>query len=65
MAATVLTIGPTGPNMPDVSDRRTQIVDAASRLITQRGFAATSVDDVVARVKKEITSWEDRTGKTT
>jgi TetR/AcrR family transcriptional repressor of nem operon len=30
-----------------VTDRRTQIVDAAGRLMTHRGFAATSVDEVI------------------
>jgi TetR/AcrR family transcriptional repressor of nem operon len=30
-----------------VKDRRAQIVDAAARLVAQRGFAATSVDDVI------------------
>jgi TetR/AcrR family transcriptional repressor of nem operon len=30
-----------------VSERRAQIVDAAGRLMSQRGFAATSVDDVI------------------
>jgi len=30
-----------------VKDRRTQIVDAAARLVAQRGFAGTSVDDVI------------------
>ncbi|GJG87241.1 hypothetical protein tb265_24220 [Gemmatimonadetes bacterium T265] len=30
-----------------VTDRRSQIVDAAARLIAQRGFAGTSVDDVI------------------
>src|ERR671921_1020846 len=33
--------------MPDVSDRRTQIVDAAAHLIGQRGYALTSVEDVI------------------
>ena len=30
-----------------MTDRRTQIVDAAGRLMTHQGFAATSVDDVI------------------
>jgi TetR/AcrR family transcriptional repressor of nem operon len=42
-----LTFGPLGPNILGVTDRRTQIVDAAAHLIGQRGFALTSVDDVI------------------
>jgi TetR/AcrR family transcriptional repressor of nem operon len=34
-----------------VTDRRSQIVDAASRLISQKGFAPTSVDDVIREAK--------------
>jgi TetR/AcrR family transcriptional repressor of nem operon len=34
-----------------VSDRRTQIVDAASRLIAQQGYATTSVDDVIREAR--------------
>ncbi len=39
--------------MPDepVSDRRFQIVDAAARLVAQRGFAGTSVDDVIREAR--------------
>lgn len=33
--------------MANMSDRRSQIVDAAARLVAERGFAATSVDDVI------------------
>lgn len=52
MAATpLLTFGPAGPKLADVTDRRTQIVDAASRLIAQKGFASTSVDDVIREAK--------------
>ena len=42
-----LTFGPTGPNLSTVSDRRTQIVDAAAHLIGQRGYAPTSIEDVI------------------
>jgi TetR/AcrR family transcriptional repressor of nem operon len=34
-----------------VTDRRSQIVDAAARLMGQRGFAPTSVDDVIKEAK--------------
>jgi TetR/AcrR family transcriptional repressor of nem operon len=51
MAASLLTVGPTGPILADVTDRRTQIVDAAARLISQKGFAPTSVDDVIREAK--------------
>jgi TetR/AcrR family transcriptional repressor of nem operon len=34
-----------------VTERRAQIVDAAGRLMSQRGFAATSVDDVIREAK--------------
>jgi TetR/AcrR family transcriptional repressor of nem operon len=34
-----------------VTDRRSQIVDAAARLMAQRGFAPTSVDDVIKEAK--------------
>src|SRR5215212_804213 len=33
--------------MPRVTDRRTQILDAAAHLIAERGFQATSIDDVI------------------
>ena len=46
-----LTFGPTGPNIRSVTDRRSQIVDAAARLMGQRGFAPTSVDDVIKEAK--------------
>ena len=42
-----LTFGPTGPNILLVTDRRTQIIDAAAHLIGQRGFALTSIEDVI------------------
>ncbi len=34
-----------------MTDRRTQIIDAAARLMGQRGFAPTSVDDVIREAK--------------
>jgi TetR/AcrR family transcriptional repressor of nem operon len=34
-----------------VTDRRSQIIDAAARLMGQRGFAPTSVDDVIKEAK--------------
>lgn len=43
----LLTLGPPGPNLPRVSDRRTQILDAAAHLISERGFTLTSIDDVI------------------
>ena len=43
-----LRIGPHGPKIrPVSSDRRTQILDAAARLIGERGYVQTSVDDVI------------------
>lgn len=46
-AALRLTLGPDGPIIGSVTDRRTQIIDAAAQLISQRGFALTSVEDVI------------------
>lgn len=34
-----------------MSDRRTQILDAAATLISERGFTSTSVDDVIKGAK--------------
>ncbi len=34
-----------------MTDRRSQIIDAAARLMSQRGFASTSVDDVIREAK--------------
>ena len=42
-----MTLGPTGPIIPVVNDRRSQILDAAASLISQRGYTLTSVDDVI------------------
>src|SRR5690349_11922693 len=43
-----LPLGPTGPKIPRVTtERRTQILDAAARLIGSRGYVQTSVDDVI------------------
>ena len=46
-----LTFGPTGPSIVDVTDRRTQILDAAGRLIAQQGYAQTSVEDVIREAR--------------
>lgn len=51
MATSLLTFGPSSPILTSVSDRRTSIVDAASRLISQKGFALTAVDDVIREAK--------------
>lgn len=51
MATSLLTFGPSSPILASVSDRRTSIVDAASRLISQKGFALTAVDDVIREAK--------------
>lgn len=42
-----LTLGPSGPNIRLVADRRSQILDAAAQLISERGYTQTSVDDVI------------------
>lgn len=47
----LLRIGPSGPKMRRMSERRTQILDAAASLISERGFTATSVDDVIKAAK--------------
>lgn len=44
-----LFVGPCGPIIPAVNQRRIQILDAASDLIAEKGFVQTSVDDVIAR----------------
>lgn len=49
--AAPLTVGPIGPNLSIVTDRRTQIVDAAAQLISERGFSATSIDDVIKEAR--------------
>ena len=46
-----LTIGPDGPKIRSVRDRRSEILDAAAQLITERGFRETSVDDVIKSSK--------------
>jgi TetR/AcrR family transcriptional repressor of nem operon len=46
-----LPFGPVGPIILAVTERRAQIVDAAGRLMSQQGFAATSVDDVIRAAK--------------
>ena len=47
-----LTVGPNGPKLPRVSrDRRSEILDAAAVLITERGFRETSIDDVIKSSK--------------
>jgi TetR/AcrR family transcriptional regulator, transcriptional repressor for nem operon len=45
--ANVLTLGPISPSITTVSDRKGQILDAAAQLISERGYAQTSVDDVI------------------
>ena len=40
-------IGPFGPRLPAVKNRRLQILDAAAQLLAERGFAQTSVEDVI------------------
>src|SRR5919107_139846 len=44
-------IGPIGPKMTIVKDRRSQILDAAAALIAERGFTQTSVEDVIRESK--------------
>ena len=44
-------LGPCGPNFYVMSDRRSQILDAAATLISERGFTSTSVDDVIRGAK--------------
>ena len=46
-----MTIGLTGPKLVPVRDRRSEILDAAALLITERGFRETSVDDVIKSSK--------------
>ena len=46
-----LTIGPNGPKIRRVRDRRSEILDAAAVLITERGFRETSIDDVIKSSK--------------
>ena len=43
--ATGLTLGPTSPRLAVVRDRRSEILDAAAVLITERGFRDTSIDE--------------------
>ena len=42
-----MTLGPYGPNIPCVSNRRTAILDAAARLINEQGFSHTSVEQLI------------------
>ena len=44
-------LGPNGPTISSMSDRRSQILDAAATLISERGFTSTSVDDVIRGAK--------------
>ena len=46
-----LTLGPTSPRLAVVRDRRSEILDAAAVLITERGFRDTSIDDVIKASK--------------
>lgn len=46
-----LTIGLAGPRLGIVKDRRSEILDAAAHLITERGFRETSIDDVIKSSK--------------
>src|SRR3712207_5593660 len=46
-----LPFGPIGPNILPVTDRRSQIIEAAARLMSHRGFALTSIDDVIKEAK--------------
>lgn len=46
-----LTIGLAGPSLGIVKDRRSEILDAAAHLITERGFRETSIDDVIKSSK--------------
>lgn len=46
-----LTIGLAGPRLGLVKDRRSEILDAAAHLITERGFRETSIDDVIKSSK--------------
>ena len=40
-------LGPAGPILPFVRDRRAEILDAAARLIAGQGFTQTSIEDVI------------------
>lgn len=46
-----LTLGPSGPNIVGVTDRRAQILDAAAQLIAERGYTLTSIDDVIKEAR--------------
>ena len=46
-----LTVGLAGPRLGLVKDRRSEILDAAAHLITERGFRETSIDDVIKSSK--------------
>src|SRR5829696_5859361 len=46
-----LTIGPAGPKILRVRDRRSEILDIAAHLISERGFRETSIDDVIKSSK--------------
>ena len=43
----LLTLGLHGPSFPPMRDRRSQILDSAAVLISERGYRMTSVDDVI------------------
>ena len=42
-----LRLGPVGPILPFVRDRRAEILDASARLIAGQGFTQTSIEDVI------------------
>lgn len=42
-----MTLGPIGPSFPAVTKRRNAILDLAARVINERGFAHTSVEDLI------------------
>lgn len=46
-----LRLGPYGPSLISVTDRRAQILDAAAQLIAERGFTMTSIDDVIKEAR--------------
>jgi len=47
----LLTIGLTSPTLVRVKDRRSEILDIAAHLISERGFRETSIDDVIKSSK--------------
>lgn len=46
-----LTLGLAGPSLVRVKDRRSEILDIAAHLISERGFRETSIDDVIRSSK--------------